>query len=190
MALNAVRGRGTARWAGVAVLILGVAAAGATPAGAATGPGPAPAHPAPPAFPAGVWRPADSSGIWGPLKAAAVSPASHGLPAPPAGRAVPGGPWQLQPSPNPVIHNAMLVADSCTGPGACIAVGGYANRSGTQVALAEARTSTGWRFQPIPVPAGAVASELFGVSCTAAAACIAGGSETNSAQKPVPLAEG
>src|SRR5215472_7548938 len=189
MALNAVRGRGTARWAGVAVLILGVAAAGATPAGAATGPGPAPAHPAPPAFPAGVWRPADSSGIWGPLKAAAVSPASHGLPAPPVGRTVPGGPWQLQPSPNPVIHNAMLAADSCTGPGACIAVGGYENRAGTQVPLAEARTSTGWRIQRTPVPAGAVLSNLFGVSCAAAGACLAVGYWTDAALHIHPLVE-
>src|SRR5215469_1742946 len=189
MALNAVRGRGTARWAGVAVLILGVAVAGATPAGAATGPGPAPAHPALPAFPAGVWRPAGSSGIWGPLKAAAVSPASHGLPAPPARQAVPGGPWQLQPSPNPVIHNAMLVAGSCTGPGACIAVGGYENRAGTQVPLAEARTSTGWRIQRTPVPAGAVLSNLFGVSCTAAGACLAVGYWTDAALHIHPLAE-
>ena len=189
MASNAVRGRSTARWAGVTVLILGVAVAGATPAGAATGPGPAPAHPALPAFPAGVWRPADSSGLWGPLKAGAVSPASHGLPAPPAGQAPAGGPWQLQRSPNPVIHNAMLVADSCTGPGACIAVGGYENRAGTQVPLAEARTSTGWRIQRTPVPAGAVLSNLFGVSCTAAGACLAAGYWTDAALQIHPLVE-
>jgi hypothetical protein len=189
MALNAVRGRSTARWAGVAVLILGVTVAGATPAGAAAGPGPAPAHPALPAFPAGGWRPAGSSGIWGPLKAAAVSPASHGLPARPAGQAPPGGPWQLQRSPNPVIHNAVLVADSCTGPGACIAVGGYENRAGTQVALAEARTSTGWRIERVPVPAGAVLSNLFGVSCTAANACLAVGYWTDAALHIHPVAE-
>src|SRR5215470_13921927 len=195
MTLNAVRGRITARWAGVAALILGVTAVAAAPAGAAAGPGPArltgPAHApglASPAFPAGVWRPADSSGIWGPLKAAAVSPASHDLPAPPAGQA-PGGPWQLQRSPNPVIHNAMLVADSCTGPGACIAVGGYENRAGTQVPLAEARTSTGWRIQRTPVPAGAVLSNLFGVSCTAAGACLAVGYWTDAALHIHPLVE-
>src|SRR5690242_5993458 len=198
MALNAVRGRSTARWAGVVVLILGVTVAGATPAGAAAGPGPAPAHPALPAFPAGGWRPAGSSGIWGPLKAAAVSPAAHGLPVSPAahglparpdGQAPPGGPWQLQRSPNPVIHNAMVVADSCTGPGDCMAVGGYENRAGTQVALAETRTSTGWRIERVPVPAGAVLSNLFGVSCTAVNACLAVGYWTDAAMHIHPVAE-
>jgi len=188
MALNAVRWRITARWAGVAALILGVAMAGTTPAGAAAGSGPAPAPRAVPAFPAGVWRPADSSGIWGPLKAAAVSPASPGLLAP-AGHPQSGSPWRLQPSPNPVIRNGMVVADSCTGRGICIAVGGYENRSGTQVPLAEARTPTGWRIQATPVPPGAVFSNLFGVSCTAADACTAVGYWTDAALHIRPLVE-
>ena len=188
MALNAVRWRITAWWAGVAALILGVAMAGTTPAGAAAGSGPAPAPRAVPAFPAGVWRPADSSGIWGPLRAAAVSPASPGLPAP-AGHPPSGSPWRLQRSPNPVIHNGMVVADSCTGRGICIAVGGYENRSGTQVPLAEARTPTGWRIQATPVPPGAVFSNLFGVSCTAADACTAVGYWTDAALHIRPLVE-
>ncbi|HET7244427.1 MAG TPA: hypothetical protein VFJ07_06275 [Streptosporangiaceae bacterium] len=177
-----------ARWAGVAALIVGVAAVAAAPAGAAAGQGPAPARPALPAFPAGVWRPADSSGVWGPLKAAAAGPA-RGLPAPPAGQPSSGGPWRLQRSPNPVIHNGMLVADSCTGRGICTAVGGYENRSGTQVPLAEARAGTGWRMRRAPVPAGAVLSNLFGVSCTAADACTAVGYYTDAALHIRPLAE-
>lgn len=192
MALSAVRGRSTARLAGVAVLIVGVAAAAVTPAGAVARPGPALTHRvalALPAFPAGVWRPADGYGAWGPLKAAAVSPASHGLPALPAGQTAPGGPWRLQRSPNPVIHNAIVVADSCTGRRACIAVGGYENRAGTQVALAEARTGTGWRIQRTPVPAGAVFSNLFGVSCTAADACVAVGYYTDAGLHIRPLTE-
>src|SRR5215467_1319560 len=83
----------------------------------------------------------------------------------------------------------MLVADSCTGPGACLAVGGYENRAGTQVALAEARTSTGWRIQRTPVPAGAVLSNLFGVSCAAAGACLAAGYWTDAALHIHPLVE-
>ena len=139
-----------------------------------------------PAFPAGLWRPADGSGTWGPLKAA--RPAA-GLPAPAAGLAAPGSPWQLQHSPNPVIHNGMLVADSCTGRGVCVAVGGYENRSGTQVTLAEARTGTGWRIKATPVPAGAIFSNLFGVSCTAADSCTAAGYYTDAARHIHPLAE-
>ena len=192
MALSAVRGRATARWAGVSALILGLAVA-AAPAAAAGRPGPAtpaglPHAPglAQPAFPAGLWRPADGSGTWGPLKAARPR---TGLPAPVAGPAAAGSPWQLQRSPNPVIHNGMLVADSCTGPGACIAVGGYENRSGTQVALAEARTGTGWRIKATPAPAGAIFSNLFGVSCTAADACTAAGYYTDAARQIHPLAE-
>jgi len=141
--------------------------------------------PARPAFPAGLWRPADGDGTWAPLKAARPGAA---MPAPAAGPAA-GGPWRLQRSPNPVIHNGMLVADSCTGPGACIAVGGYENRSGTQVPLAEARTPTGWRIQATPVPAGAIFSNLFGVSCTAADACTAAGYYTDAARHIHPLAE-
>jgi hypothetical protein len=192
MALSAVRGRATARWAGVSALILGLAVA-AAPAAAAGRPGPATPAGLPhalglaqPAFPAALWRPADGSGTWGPLKAARPR---TGLPAPVAGPAAPGSPWQLQRSPNPVIHNGMLVADSCTGPGACIAVGGYENRSGTQVALAEARTGTGWRIKATPAPAGAIFSNLFGVSCTAAGACTAAGYYTDAARQIHPLAE-
>jgi hypothetical protein len=135
-----------------------------------------------------VWRPADSSGAWGPLKAAAVSPASRGLPAP-ASHSPSGSPWRLQPSPNPVVHNGMLVADSCTGQGICTAVGGYENRSGTQVPLAEARAGAGWRMQRTPVPAGAVLSTLFGVFCAAANACTAVGYWTDAALHIRPLVE-
>src|SRR5690349_19572231 len=130
MALSAVRGRITARWAGVAALILGLAAVTVPPAAAAAGPAPV--------RPVGAPR------------------------APVAGPAAPGSPWQLQHSPNSVTHNGMLEAGSCTGRGACMAVGGYENRSGTQVTLAEARTSTGWRIKATQPPAGAVFSNLFG----------------------------
>ena len=83
----------------------------------------------------------------------------------------------------------MLVADSCTGRGVCIAVGGYENRSGTQVPLAEARTGTGWRIKATPVPSGAIFSNLFGVSCTAADSCTAAGYYTDAARHIHPLAE-
>src|ERR1700722_8252142 len=96
MALSAVRGRATARWAGVSALILGLAVAAAPPAAGAGLP-----HalgPAQPAFPAGLWRPADGSGAWGPLKAARPR---TGLPAPVAGPAAPGRQWQAPRRPHP-----------------------------------------------------------------------------------------
>jgi len=188
---------GPIRRAGVSALILGLAAAGATPAtpaAAAGRPGPSPGVArAPgvawPAFPAGLWRPAHAPGSWGPLKAAPVSAASNGLPAAPVGPAPAGGLWRIQHTPNPVVHNGMLDAISCASPGTCIAVGGYENRAGTQVTLAEARTRTGWRVQATPVPAGALLSNLFGVSCTAPDACTAAGYYVDAARRIRPLAE-
>jgi len=175
------------RWASVPALVLGLAVAAATPAAAAGRPGPPrppglawSPGPASPAFPAGLWRPADGPGTWGPLKAP---------PRAPAAAAAPGGPWQLQRTPNPAVPNGTLVADSCTGRGACVAVGGDENRYGTQVALAQARTSTGWRIQATPVPAGAIFSNLFGVSCTAPGACTAAGYYVDAAGRIHPLAE-
>jgi hypothetical protein len=181
------------RWASVSALVLGLAVVAATPATAAGTPGPPrppglawSRGPAQPAFPAGLWRPADGPGTWGPLKPASLR---AGLPAPPAGPAGADGPWQLQQAPNPVMHNGMLVADSCTGRGICTAVGGYENRTGTQVALAEARAGAGWRIQATQAPAGAVFSNLFGVSCTAANSCTGVGYYTDAARHIHPLAE-
>ena len=175
------------RWASVPALVLGLAVAAATPAAAAGRPGPPRSPglawspgPASPAFPAGLWRPADGPGTWGPLRAPASAPAAAGAP---------GSPWRLQRTPNPVAPNGRLVSDSCTGRGACVAVGGYENRSGTQVALAQARTSTGWRIQATPAPAGAIFSTLFGVSCPAPGACTAAGYYTDAGGHIHPLAE-
>jgi hypothetical protein len=207
---------GIARFAGASGLVLGLTGALATPAAAAGAPGPAagapgpaagtpgpaaagapgPGHPvarqpgrvppaglAQPAFPAGLWRPgATGSGTWRPASAPAA-----GL-RPPAAPAA-GSPWQIQQTPNPLLRNGTLDAISCTSPGACIAVGGYENRAGTEVPLAQVRTRTGWRILAAAVPPGAVFTNLFGVSCTAADACIAAGYYTDGARQIHPLAE-
>src|SRR5262249_29908318 len=208
-----------ARFAGVSGLVLGLAGALATPAAAAGPPGPGgpvshqpglvPRQPglalprglAQPGFPGGLWRPgATGSGTWRPALTPAAStgaPAEGPLAAPPGGptAAPAGGPaaasssWRAQQTPNPVIRNGVLDAISCASPGTCLAVGGYENRAGAGLPLAEARTSTGWRVQPAPAPPGAVFSNLFGVSCTAADACTAAGYYTDGLRHIHPLAE-
>ena len=188
--------RGIARFAGMSGLVLGLAVALATPAAAAGAPGPGypvahqpgrvqPPGLAQPAFPAGLWRPgATGSGAWRPVRAPAAS-----LRPPAGGPAAAGSPWRVQPTPNPVIPNGMLDAISCASPGTCIAVGGYENRAGTKVPLAQERTRTGWRIRAAVVPPGAVFTNLFGVSCSAADACTAVGYYTDGAQQIHPLAE-
>src|SRR5215472_9926757 len=154
-----------------------------------------------PGFPGGLWRPgATGSGTWRPAltpAASTVAPADGPTAAPPGGptAAPAGGPaaasssWRAQQTPNPVIRNGVLDAISCASPGTCLAAGGYENRAGTGLPLAEARTSTGWRVQPAPAPPGAVFSNLFGVSCTAADACTAAGYSTDGLRHIHPLAE-
>jgi hypothetical protein len=193
---------GIARFAGLAALALGLAGALAAPAAAAGAPGPgyAAAHQpgraqppglahqpgaAQPAFPAGLWRPgATGPGTWRPVRTPAAS-----LRLPAAAPAAAGSRWRVQQTPNPVIRNGALDAVSCASPGTCIAVGGYENRAGTEVPLAQARTSTGWRILAAAIPRGAVFTNLFGVSCTVTDACAAVGYYTDGARHIHPLAE-
>ena len=159
---------GIARFAGMAALVLGLAGALATSAAAA-----------------GLWRPgATGPGTWRPVRTPAAS-----LRLPAAAPAAAGSPWRVQQTPNPVIPNGVLDAISCASPGTCIAVGGYENRAGAQVPLAQARTSAGWRILAAAAPRGAVYTNLFGVSCTATDACTAVGYYTDGALHIHPLAE-
>lgn len=65
---------------------------------------------------------------------------------------------------------------SCVSPRACTAVGSYLTTSGMPLALVEAWNGRRWSAQTTPVPAGADASQLLGVSCTSARLCTAVGS--------------
>jgi hypothetical protein len=87
------------------------------------------------------------------------------------------------------VRNGALIADSCTSPAACTAVGVRANNAGTQVTLAERWNGTSWRVQRTPNPAGAIFSSLYGVSCTSADSCIAVGGYNNGSQHGLTLAE-
>ncbi len=77
--------------------------------------------------------------------------------------------WRVQPTPNPPgVQFASLPSVDCTGPSACLAVGGS-----DQGTLAERWNGTRWRIQPTPTPSGG--GQLTGVACPAPAACTAVG---------------
>jgi hypothetical protein len=80
-----------------------------------------------------------------------------------------GASWTLQPTPNPAkVQFASLGGVACTGPSACLAVGG--SDRGT---LAERWNGARWHIQPTPTPPGG--GLLNGVACPAPAACTAVG---------------
>ncbi len=102
----------------------------------------------------------------------------------------PDGPWRAEPTPNPGGRaNGTLEAISCGGPRACITVGFYANDAGTPVTLAQVWNGTTWRRLATPSPAGAIASQLTGISCAGPYACTASGYYINAQGVTVPLAE-
>jgi len=125
------------------------------------------------AFPAGLWR-RGTKDIWLPASKPAIPPAVTGK-------------WNVQQTVNPPVRNGALTATSCTGAGACTAVGGYENRAGADVTLAERWNGSRWSVQHTPVPAGAIWSRFLGVSCTSARACTAAGYYFNAAQQVLPL---
>ena len=101
---------------------------------------------------------------------------------------VTGAKWSAEPTPNALVANGMLRADSCASPVSCVAVGSYESRLGTS-ALAEAWNGTGWHILAVPAPPGGTHTVLDGVSCTAATACTAVGKYITSLGAKVTLAE-
>jgi len=101
-----------------------------------------------------------------------------------------GTAWRVQATPNPVARGRnQLNSVSCTSPRACTAVGVDATSDfAPPGGFAEAWNGTSWRLQATPVPAGTVLSELFNVSCPAAAACTAVGTSGGQSNITVTLA--
>lgn len=99
-----------------------------------------------------------------------------------AGQAAFNPSWVIQPTPNPAggTFNE-LKAVSCSSALVCTAVGSYANGAGVQVTLVERWNGSSWVIQPTPNPAGAIISELLGVSCASDNACTAVGDSIGSA---------
>ncbi len=84
--------------------------------------------------------------------------------------------WAITPAPSPGGTNGSgLERVSCTSATACTAVGSYDNGAGARVTLAERWDGSTWTVQPTPNPSGATFSDLLGVSCTSATACVAVG---------------
>jgi len=87
--------------------------------------------------------------------------------------------WKVAPSPNPAGAGAAgLGRISCTGPTACMAVGGGVDQTGESgFNVAEQWNGTSWHLLRTPNP-GATSNELRGVSCTSPSSCMAAGDFT------------
>ena len=86
------------------------------------------------------------------------------------------------------MSNTDLAGVSCPAAAACAAVGSYFGSSG-ETPLAEEWNGTRWSIKPAPLPPGAFAGVLNGVSCTSPRACVAVGWYKNSAGGQDTLAE-
>jgi hypothetical protein len=100
-----------------------------------------------------------------------------------------GTTWSAQSTPHPVgARRAALVAVSCPGSASCTAVGYYIDHAGNQRPLAESWNGTRWTINPAANRAGTTRTQLTGVSCTSAGACMAVGT-AGSAKRYKTLAE-
>jgi hypothetical protein len=87
-----------------------------------------------------------------------------------------GASWTLQTTPNPVgTTGSYLSGAACPSATACIAVGHYLNGTGKRLTLAEKWNGASWALQTSLNPTGSKGSNLAGVSCVSATACIAVG---------------
>jgi hypothetical protein len=97
-------------------------------------------------------------------------------------RAAAASGWAIQPTPTPTGSSlSALSAVACTSATACTAVGRFENNSGTlEMTLALRWDGRRWSIQRTPKTAAAISSDLTGVSCTSATACIAVGTTQHS----------
>jgi hypothetical protein len=101
-----------------------------------------------------------------------------------------GTSWAVQRTPSPAgALGSALYGVSCPSVTTCIAVGSTADSSNTVLALAERWNGRTWSLLPIPGPAGALGTSLYGVSCSSATACIAVGTYEDSSKADLTMAE-
>ncbi|MHB1582884.1 MAG: hypothetical protein ACYC0E_03905, partial [Acidimicrobiales bacterium] len=77
------------------------------------------------------------------------------------------------PTPSGMTSIPVMAGISCSGPGACVAVGNPFGAGNGQ--LVETLAAGSWTAQLLPLPAGSSSANLEGVSCTAPTACLAVG---------------
>jgi hypothetical protein len=96
-----------------------------------------------------------------------------------------GAHWALvQHGSPPGAVYSFLAGVSCTAAAACVAVGNELSASSDDVVtLAQEWDGSTWRVLATPNPAGAIVSRLYGVSCSAPAACTAVGSSIQGARR-------
>jgi hypothetical protein len=100
-----------------------------------------------------------------------------------------GSAWAVQQAPTPAGgSDSALFGVSCASSVACLAVGDYYNGH-ANTALAESWDGADWTIQTVPLPTGALAAVLLGVSCSSAGECMAVGYYANSSNTNVALAE-
>jgi hypothetical protein len=96
----------------------------------------------------------------------------------------PAGPWGAAteiaaPAGAPAAPDAVMTGLSCTGPGACVAVGHYTVRPGASRGMGAVETGGRWqRAVGVPPPPGAAPSSYTGltaISCTSHGTCLAVG---------------
>ena len=86
-----------------------------------------------------------------------------------------GSTWSIVPSPNPSIAiDSALAGVTCTSATSCLAVGNYSTHLVNNT-LALQWDGTSWTIVPSPNPGSSTNSELFGVSCSSGASCVAVG---------------
>jgi hypothetical protein len=100
--------------------------------------------------------------------------------------------WTMQTVPGPAGATSTELSDlSCSSPTFCLAVGKFSvGSSGDSAPLAEMWNGSGWTSGRPPSPPGAQSSELAGVSCLSATACITAGKQRlQDSGNELPLAE-
>ncbi len=85
-----------------------------------------------------------------------------------------GATWSVQPSANQGAGSNALLAISCASSAACMAVGTASTPTLDQMTLAESWNGAGWAITPSP-NGKYKENRLSGVTCTAAATCVAVG---------------
>jgi hypothetical protein len=93
--------------------------------------------------------------------------------------------WSIEHTPNAHVANGKLFADSCSSASSCVAVGSYADSSGTSP-LAEVWSRANWRIVSPPTPSGGVDTVLDGLSCTAPMSSMGTG-RRGACRPPLPL---